>query len=866
MRFKIRLIFRYMKNNIYRTMITILGLVISISMIVFILMSIISLNKTSLNETVREEGFQDFTIDGIDDNIFNKVLLTKNISRLAKVNTNKKAVKYYRNLHGNEALSSFLIKDVQKDYFDHFFKKRLVDGRLPIKQGEAIVPYSVKETIEELRYLDNEISLDCVSAADFDKFIKNFSFFEGDYSNYNLEKINEIRNLGFNRFIEKNYSKDRSHYGLEKIKIVGYYSSGFSSVGVLYKDNIKNSISREIDYIYGDIIRLNNFSNNNYSADGIFSRHNKVSETKDKLDDLIFEKKGAKLAINDSVVLLKNNKMFNSLVSFFLTALLILIIIISIYVFIFNIFTTNFQDKLRDISLLRVVGFTNRQMLKTFFIEGFFYWLISFPLGYMLGQALLKNVIYYTQYVFDNSISGLFIRIKYDNSIWVFIGSFIISTGLIFISQLIAAKNLYKTMPIKAINNIFIYDKGDKPTAYQKIIKKVIGYEGYLSIRYAIKNKRQFIITTVSITISMVIFVFTTFLIKSFDIQVEKIVQKNDKSYGILESRNTKKTIDFMSDMRKIKGIDVKNNISYAEVRIIVEKEEIKNQSNVLILIDDKTYEQNFFEYKDDESILVSTNPIKDGKITYSTIGILPKNGEENTRALLKNVDKKGGIGSFFNIRIVDKAKLEILSYMKDFENYDNVLLARMSSFQKINTRGYKFSDVIELFKYGDNPNFEDQVMSYLVKYPTFKIDSYDLPIVNLLKLYSGGLIFVIILIAILNVFNTTYNNIMTRRRDMALIRAVGIEEHRIRKIVINQSIMPVTIASILSFIIVSILIGIIYSLQKNQIGWKMLSVIYPLFLYVLAVAFTFIIVFSTALLQMKSIEKYNIMNELKRI
>lgn len=865
MSFNARLISKYIKNNIYRTLLTILGLVVSISMIVFILTSIVSLNKTSFNEMVREEGYQDFSINGVDDSLFKKVLLTKNVSRLSKVNNDKRAVKYYENLNGNEALTNFLIKDVENDYFDYFFKKKLVDGRLPLKEGEAIVPYSLKETVEEFSALDNEISVDSVSSKDFDDFIKDFNFFEGDFSNSNLGKLNEIRKIGFKQFIEKNFSKDKRNYGLEKIRIVGYYSSGVSSMGVLDNDYMKNSGSSEIDYVYGDIIRLNSSFVDKYSVDGLYSRYDMAWDTKSKLEALSGEQ-GARFINNDSLVLLKDDKMFNSLASFLLTSFLILIIIISIYVFIFNIFTTNFQDKLRDISLLRVVGFTNRQMLHTFFLEGFFYLLVSFPIGYLLGQVLLKSVIDYTQYVFDNSISGLFIKVIYANSIWVFVISFVISTSLIFISQIIAAKNLYKFRPIRSINNIFDYERAEEPKKYQKIIRGLTGYDGYLSIRYAIKDKRKFVITTASITISMVIFIFTTFVIKTFDIQVDKIIEKNEDSYGILESRNVKKTSDFIKDVQKIQGFEAKHNISYAEVSLSDEKGEIQNQSNVLILIDDQTYEENFSEYKDDEKLMITTNPVTDRSITYNSIAIIPKAKDKRVKNSFKSGVNESLKNTTFKLKVVDKSKLEIMTYMKDFEKYDNVLLGRISTFQNLYNKDYKFNDVIELFKYEDSPVFEDQVMSYLVKYPTFKIDSYDLPIVNLLKLYSSGLISVVIFIAILNVFNTTYNNIMTKRREMALIRAVGVEDYRLRKIIINQSIMPVIIASALSLIISSVLIGVIYSIQKNQMGGKIVPMLYPFVIYVLSVLVTFIIVFLTAYIQIKAIEKYNLMKELKRI
>lgn len=115
-----------------------------------------------------------------------------------------------------------------------------------------------------------------------------------------------------------------------------------------------------------------------------------------------------------------------------------------------------------------------------------------------------------------------------------------------------------------------------------------------------------------------------------------------------------------------------------------------------------------------------------------------------------------------FDLKLIEKEELEIITYFEKFENYDNVLVSRMSNFSEEKGLDYDFKDVIELFREDDGKDFsEDRLIAFLTKYPNIKIDSYRPPQVHVIKLNSGLLIALIILIAILNVFNTNYNDIM---------------------------------------------------------------------------------------------------------
>ncbi|MDO5026846.1 MAG: ABC transporter permease [Tissierellia bacterium] len=860
MGFYARIIYKYQKNNIFRTLLTIVGLIISISMIVFILTWISSLNYTNYKKNVRLYGYEDFEIDQVDPDLYRRVLLTPNVSRLSKVDKSKKHLSYYEDLNGHEALADFLIKDVEGDYFTYFFKKNLVEGRLPIRDKEALLPYSLKQTFEDFSELGKELILPTLEA-------KNYTFSNPRRSDISLEKFHEIRKIGLGNFVKDAYGKNKNSLDDQTIKIVGFYSSSRNSVGSVGKRHFIKSRERDFDYYFGEIIRYNEISANTFSVEGLYRDYDKAFRTENDLKNLVESGgKPSRFISNDRILQFKRSQLFDSSQSLLLTAIMILIIMISIYTFIYNIFTTNFRDKLKDVSLFRVLGFTDIQVFKGFFLESLLYWIISFPLGYLIGKTMLKLSVSYIQAVFDNNILGLFTDISYRDSFWIFIISLIISLIIVFTPQFFAVKNLYKESPINSLKDVFDYGDIRQARAYQKIIKRLLGPKAYLTIRYAVRDKRRLIITTVSISISMMIFVIASYVVKAFDIQAVKVIERNRNSYAILETDDRANTSKFIADIDSIRVIRATHNTSYAKIRLADADKELEGQTSVMILIDDDIFQEHFSSYGADYKFALTLKPISYEGREINRVSILPQYlGDRGDRDLKPGSDEV--LKNFtFKIRELEKSNLEIITYFKNFENYDNVLIAKTSNLSEKDESDFGFNDLIELLKEDDKAFSENDLIAYLSKYPNFDIDGYNPPQIQVIKVYSGLLIGLVILIAILNIFNTNYDDIVTRKREMALLKAVGADDNTIERIIMNQSILSVILASFFSMFLSASSILALYRLQKYYLGGKMVPLIYPILLYVVAVLVALIIVVFASFVQIKSIKSYNLLEELKKV
>lgn len=859
-----RLISKYIKKNFFRVILTIIGLVISISAIVFLLTSLVSIHKTVLVSTIDDTGFQDFSAEGINDEVFNKLLTTKNVSKLARICRNKRALNYYPNLNGNEAITSLEMKDVDPDYFSFFFKNKLIEGRLPINDGEALLPYDLKDSIPEFSKLGFRISVDTVDSKDYFEFAKGFKFFEGDYSKKSLDTLLRIRKEGFSNYIKKEYGKNEKRYLSDEFTIVGYYSSHSLSFGVNNRESFNKYDYGEFHFFEGTILRYNSKIENDYDVVGLYSKFDDIEDSKNVVEGIVdsFDK-DIRLVHNNILLTLKYPSFSNSFIYYLSTIILLALLMFSITVFIYNIFSANFSDKKRDFGMLRVVGLTNRQMIKIIFLEALIYFVISLPIGYLLGQLLTKQAFLYMGKIFSDSIVGIYFDFLYENNSLVFIITAVISLLQILFSQLMASWEVLKTSPIKAANNVFSNEAYNKPKGYQLLIKKLFGYDAYLSIRSATKDYRKFALTTMSITLSLVIVVLSTFITKTFDIQISKTLKKENNSFGIFTSDNWKNTQAFKKDMERIAGIEAKFLVSYAEVTLSDEKGELNNKSNMLITIDDSYFNKLFPHLKSEEKLALTMKKVSDKSISYNNISVLPK-GEKSELELMGKLNHEKIRRTNFQLELISEKIPEIMMYMKNYENYDNVLLTKKSNFNNLNPLNYNFVDVIELFKNSSSPSIDEEVKSVLTKYPRVFIDSYNSPFVDTLKLYTWGIVTAIIMIAILNVFNTIYSNIMSRRREMALVRAVGIEEKRLRRIILNQPIISVYIASFLSFIFSSVVIYLIYSIQKGEMGGNLVPLYYPISVYLAGVIITLMLVYITAITQYRAIDKYNLSNELK--
>lgn len=110
---------------------------------------------------------------------------------------------------------------------------------------------------------------------------------------------------------------------------------------------------------------------------------------------------------------------------------------------IINAFTTNLQERRKQIGLLRAVGATKRQIINVFGREAFIITLICAPVS--------VTISYFAVWVFAKIMGGSFIFLPNP---WVLIGTTLISIACVMLSALIPLYTASRVSPMQAIRNV----------------------------------------------------------------------------------------------------------------------------------------------------------------------------------------------------------------------------------------------------------------------------------------------------------------------------------------------------------------------------------------------------------------------------
>lgn len=890
MRFISKLTFRYLRKNGFKTVLTLLGLIIFLSALISILYMGFSFRETYLEEVINTKKNYDFEIKA-NDEITNKVKQLDNVKKVYKTKSdsftrnyiNNKEInkKYYLQLNINEN-ESIYYKDYASNYPNNKF---VVEGRFPDKEDEILIPYNLKY-ISDIYKIGNSIEMNITKKLDEKYFryndafsinylrrlenkdlYKTSDFFESldnDKSNQeNLQKQVYINNDDLDRIMQ-DYSIKKTY------KIVGYHSENITSDKFYdkYEDRFE-----EKDYLYnkGNVYTINDSIKDEYNIIGHFSHYKNIKSTyneilkiqRSSIGDAAYEN------LNDQLISMMN-PIESSSFRFLLNIILILVIFlfIAIIIFIYNMFNLNYVDKLRDLGILKVSGVTNKQILSMIIIESMFYFIISITLGYLVGYIATSLIFnYVNKSILDMYLTNK-VAIKVGFSYLIPLVAVLFAFIVEFVVNLISAIFVFKASPIDSLKGQN-YVKSKYKAKKFKFITKLLGYEGFLAARNISRNKKRFIVITfsVAISISMIVIINSVPSLAGFSgvnsSSFSNILGKNKKSFSLLVNDKVEKS--FEEDISKINDLKLnKLNKMYRLNLIHIEPNSLE--------IDNKTYA---LILKDEDF-----NKISNGK------EILYFNSSFDKSELNKSIKSKFAIiKEDFNIKDVKKlSKDQIIdvnlkvdkSYIPtEFSNLygakdyfimsENILKDFVKKYDVGINSIYNIYE-IERLKY--DVNVSKDVYSILIKYD-LEITANMLIIISIVKLLVYGFVALVISLGILNIINTSYTNIYTRKRELAFIGVVGIEKNKLRRIIVYENILAILLASIISLILSIVVTFLIYM----QVSSSILSSLIPTLKYyaapirswgITSLIITFIIYIFIIIPYNRMMKKENIINLLK--
>lgn len=621
-------------------------------------------------------------------------------------------------------------------------------------------------------------------------------------SNYNLNIGDKITLSNNKEYIIKGIMQSLNYNGEIPISIVGLLDDGDTNNTKGYSVYVNLKAEKDKHAVIDKIIEEANISLDN-------------STIEDNSSLLYLLGNGGNEYITNALV---------NIVVFF-----IIIIVICTVTVIYNSFNISVLERIKYYGILKAIGATHKQIKRIIFKEGILMGIIAYPIGCVLGYFILK---YGVKFILGDTLMMIDFNVHFYKEVLLYTGIVVALT--IIISLIVPARKARKISAVDAMRNKNEIRKGKIRKRNGKIIGKIFGIEGNLAYKNLKRTPIRFILTTMALTISIVMFnVFYGFM--DFGKQIINQQLSTSEFQAMLYYRNGN-TVD-KEEIEEIKGLGFANNISLCYEGGFNSAMEVDKLNDSyyekLGIVKPSSNDYMGFGIQSGEGIKlknIGSDDLKDG-------GVILVDG---TRIRKENGDYE--ILRKTNYKVSDKIKIPLISedidYSKAIENKDFVEVTikdiiykdpiyNYESFEPMiyfSNEGYKkvFGDEAKYNLIGfDFNNDEDRLEAakYFSKDNRYVFQDYEGQkkeieiLFKQIEFFVYSFIIVISLISILNIFNTISTNLLIRKKEFSTLKAIGMTNKQLFKSIILEGtlygIISAIIGGIASMLLLKLLISI---------------------------------------------------------
>ena len=573
-----------------------------------------------------------------------------------------------------------------------------------------------------------------------------------------------------------------------------------------------------------------------------------------------------------------------------LGAFIIGIVLVSSVFVIRNGFEISITERLKQYGMLSSIGATKKQIKKSVYFEGFILGLIGIPLGIISGVFAIYILVNVVNYILKDYISEGTL-LTYSMS-WIAIAiSVFVSIITIWLSCKKSAKKASKVSPIEAIRNSEDVKLKAKKVKCPKIITKIFKTGGEIAYKNLKRSKKKYRTTVISIIVSIVIFISISSFIQYGFKMSEAYYTEMNYNYMVFMQENENE--DNKEELKKYKILeDISKLPDVGEYSI--------NKSNVLTMNMDEKHKAELTEYgkeikerfyNEENGVRIDEiNVISLSKEAYeryvSKLGgdyekykngaiLIDKNINTNNdgKKIQGNIYtwKKGDIitgkinDTQYNIEILAKTE-EIPAGVNILYNPDAFIIVSEDFINKVGYKtialysnskdAYKLDEEIKQYK--QENNITDNTIQ------TFNMEESaraENAIVLVISIFLYGFIGVITLIGITNIFNTITTNMNLRKKEFAMLKSIGMTKKEFNRMIRLESIFYG-----LKSLIIGIPIGIIlsygmYTVFRNNME---MEYVLPYKSIVMSIVFVAVIIGIIMKYSMSKINKQNVIETIR--
>lgn len=595
--------------------------------------------------------------------------------------------------------------------------------------------------------------------------------------------------------------------------------------------------------------------------------------------------------LNDAVLRfmgLSGEKMITVLL-YSIGGILIALVMLGSVFLIYNSFNISLNERTHQFGILMSVGATEKQLRNSVLFEGLCIGIIGIPIGILVGIPSIQLVLTLVAKNFANAM--------YDNvpltlvvSVPALVAAAVISMITILISAYIPARKA-ASMPvmecIRQTNEIQVEAKAIRTS---KLTKRLYGLEELLAIKNFKRNRRRYRSIILSLTLSVVLFVsassFGTYLnqiaesssvvSEDYDICFDTRDMEECELFQLYDEMKTaigvtKSSYQALSTYSCVLGTsDLSSHFldEYAELIGYDGASETVEVQLDIQFVEDSVY-QNLLEGL---GLSAEEYTGQDNKMIMA--GILPGSWYTQEQPMEFTLRSKTG----------DQTKTIRATFVKDYPDllpaypgewpgYSLMVMAPYEVKPQFDALGATVKPTkLGMTFESENPGQSTAAMQAMIDgasitadynlYNVYEILEENRNIAFIVDLFSVVFIMMISLIAVANVFNTISTNIKLRRREFAMLRSVGMSDRDFNKMMRFECTLYGARTMLWGLPLSGILSCLIY--KGMIIGGGNVGFVFPWGSMAISVFGVLFIVFITMLYAISKIKKENIIDALR--
>nr|WP_320024172.1 FtsX-like permease family protein [uncultured Acetobacterium sp.] len=608
--------------------------------------------------------------------------------------------------------------------------------------------------------------------------------------------------------------------------------------------------------------------------------------------------------LNDNVLRfmgLSDDNVFN-LFLYAVGGILVAIVMIGSIFLIYNAFNISLNERTRQFGILSSVGATAKQLRNSVLFEGLCIGAVGIPIGVLVGIGSISLVISVVAENFGNVMYSN-VPLTLTVSIPVIVVAAAVSMVTILISAYIPARKAANTPVMESIRQTNTIKVESKAVKTSKLAQRLYGLEGTLALKNFKRNKKGYRSIVLSLVLSVVLFVSASAFVTDMKQAAERSVAFTTYDIGFAtQSMDDRELLPLYDKLKTADGVYESSYQTLMKYACTAKASDLSDDYWVtagshapdetvnlpmdIQFLDNSTYLNMLSglgfpaaDYTGSNAKLIAVAKMPSQASQMAEVGqlrdlfartslnltIAPETNGEPTTEPGQNVSLTfveivppdtlpipGNIGSktpfFFKVMAPYSLKAQ-------FENTDAEVAVKGLTFRSTNPT--QSTAEMETMIQGAG------ITADYTLYNTYKMLDESRNYIFIANVFAYTFIMMISLIAVANVFNTISTNIKLRRRELAMLRSVGMSDRDFQKMMNFECAFYGLRALLFGLPIAAIASWLIY---KGMVlgGTDNIDFVFPWGSMAISVFSVLFVVFITMLYAISKIKKENIIDALR--